>query len=1366
MSDLESKFHETWLGMVQPIEGLVVSVPVLVDAQCMQRQPPEVQAKLLSLCPPIRESTARDADRGIHDCGAFLSELLGLTPDLFDARDLLPDDLSLYVAEGRQTLRPTLALRKLDVVGPSDAGEGVDDATESTPASRAGSKYVAFVWDLDAATKDASGTSERATNGFIDLDKPETVTGTWDYPPAAKFDRLLRHCRVPIGILTNRQVVRVVYAPHGESSGHITFRIDDMATVGGRPILDAFVMLLSATRFFGVAEEHALPRLLAESRKRQANVTNELAEQVFDALSILLSGFEAAAERDGRRLLDDALVRENDHLYKGLLTVLLRLVFLLYAEDRGLLPRDKNLYAEHLSVLGLFEQLQEDAGAHPDSMPRRFGGWARLISLFRAVFLGVEHGDLRMPARRGALFDPNTYPFLEGWGPAGGAPIVTPEHRAEVRVPTVGDDTVFRVLEKLIIFEGQRLSYRTLDVEQIGSVYEALMGYHVVRVSAPAVCMKPNGVWLSATEALEIAPAQRAKWLKEELGLSKSQAESVARALKDAKDEHAALEDLAEMAKGGRKADRSLSVAKPGQLVLQPGAERRRTSSHYTPRSLSAPIVRRTLEPLLACMGAEPTSERILQLKICDPAMGSGAFLVEACRFLGDHVVAAWTREGKLAEVASAHEDPVLHARRMVAQRCLYGVDKNDAAVELAKLSLWLVTLAKGLPFTFLDHSLRHGDSLVGLSFEQIKAFHWKPDKQIELAEQVLKDALDEAITIRQQILELADDGSASAQREKERLLDDAEDACDRARLIGDVVVGAFFAHQKDKDREKERLRRLEIVERWMRGETEAETELRGMQLELKGRLPVFHWMLEFPEVFYAERPDPLDDARVNRAAFIDGFIGNPPFMGGRNTSELLGDSYNEWLGALHSSGRTADICAHFLRRCDGLLGRHGTIGIVATSTISQGDTRDAGLAHMLGRRLVVYDASESLPWVGGPNVAIAVVHIAKGRIATGDLRPRLNGIAVKAINSRLRAGLERPDPVPLAANQGLAFVGAYVLGMGFVLSSQERDALIAKNPTNAQRIFPYLGGEEVNTSPTQAPDRFIINFGEMQESEARRWPDLWQILQERVRPERIVKNARKYPRMVHEWWKFWNARPEMSAAIAGSRRCLVNSRHSKHVAFAFEPSNYVFSEATNVCSLQSSTAFAILQSRIHEPWARLLSSTLEDRAGTARIRYATSDCFETFPFAQADPRSVTPELEDVGERLYEARAGYMLDTQQGLTQTYNKLKDAGCRERAIVELRGLHEWMDRSVLDVYGWSDISVPPYCPLTPAEQKAGEAFSDEIIDRLFVLNAQRADEERAKGLGRAKSRQGKAKPRAKRTMEAAAIPEQAELDLPDA
>lgn len=1344
MSEVEKRFHETWLGMVQPVEGLVVSVPVLVDAQCMARQSPEVQQRLIELSPAQRQGAAGPEGHAIADLTAFLEGLLDLTPDLLDGGDALPEDLQLYVPEGRQTLCPTLGLKKLEAPN-ADEDPGPDD---STPASRAGVSYVALIWDLaDAVGQQGVG---------LDLDKAETKTGPWDYPPAAKFDRLLRHCRVPIGLLTNREVVRLVYAPHGESSGHITFRLEDMASVGGRPILDAFVMLLSATRFFGVAEEHALPALLSESRKRQANVTNELADQVFDALQILLRGFEAAAERDGRELLDDALAREGDHLYKGLLTVLLRLVFILYAEDRGLMPVEHPLYAEHMSLLGLFERLQADHGAHPDSMSRRYGAWGQLVSLFRTVFLGVETGELRMPPRRGALFDPNTYPFLEGWGPAGAAPIVLPEHRAAVKLPTVDDETVFRVLEKLLVFEGQRLSYRTLDVEQIGSVYEALMGYHVVRLEEPGVCLRPDGVWVTASGDIpgvaeelysDVAASRRAKWIKENTGLATGQAKKVVAALKGVEEIDARVEALTDFAVSARKRERELAKARAGQLVLQPGAERRRTSSHYTPRSLSAPIVRRTLEPLLAAMGDEPGSATLLELKICDPAMGSGAFLVEACRFLADQVVAAWTREGKLEEVAAAapNEDPVLHARRLVAQRCLYGVDKNESAVELAKLSLWLVTLAKELPFTFVDHALRYGDSLVGLSFDQIRSFHWKPGTQLQLSEQVLNEALGEAIAIRQRILELAEEGTPAAQREKERLLVDASDASRRARLIADVCVGAFFAAAKNRAREAERDRRLAVVERWLDGDAEAGAQLETLQHGIRERLPVFHWMLEFPEVFYAERPDPLEDGEMNQAAFMEAFVGNPPFMGGLGHAKKLGSGYLAWLVSIHPDAHgNADLSAHFFLRAADLVGPHGTIGLIATNTIAQGDTRATGLQALIARGCEIYDATESKPWPGAAAVTVSVVHLALGAPASAIEARRIGGEIVPVINSRLRGKPERPDAVRLRANAAACFLGCKISGQGFTLTPEERDALAAQDPRNAQRIFPYLGGQEVNTSPTQACDRYVIGFGQMELEEAERWPALIAIVRERVKPERDRGRLAETP-----WWLFERARPELSDALAPLEYCIVTSGISKHRVFARVPTSQIFSHNVYVFPLQSFTAFATLQSQLHVAWSGLLSSGLEDRGG-----YRPSDCFETFPFPAPDPRTVHPDLEAAGQRLYESRAAHMIERDEGLTTTYNKLKDPDCNDAQIVELRRLHEEMDAAVLAAYGWDDLEVPPYCPTTPAEERTVEAFSDAVIDRLFVLNAERAEEERRRGLGGKSKKAGrKKKPK----------PEQGALDL---
>ncbi len=1320
MSDALRRMHETWLGMAQPIEGLVFSATVLADKGVGRPDegPAQLQKRFLALCPPSAIVDGRDARPRIADLPAFLEELLGLTPDLFHAGDALPAALRLDVPEADQLLRPTLALRKQQPVG-------LPEGTDATEAAKAGAAYELLLWDL--AEHDAAG---------LDLDAPEAVTGHWRYPPTAKFDRLLRHVRVPLGLLTNREELRLVYAPHGESTGHLTFRLKDMAEVGGRPILDAFVSLLSAHRFFGGLEDATPRALLEESRKRQANVTNELASQVFDALQVLLAAFQAAAERDPERfgqVFADALEREDDHIYRGLLTVMLRLVFLLFAEDRGLLPVEHPTYAEHLSVLGLYERLQEDAGAHPDSMSQRYGAWGQLLVLFRAVFTGVDHGELHMPPRRGDLFDPHRYPFLEGVA-AGASPLDQPELQAEVAVPTIDDGAVYAVLERLVVFEGHRLSYKALDVEQIGSVYEALMGYHVERMEAPAVRTK-SGQWLTVEQILEVKPAQRAKWLKTEAGLTTAQAKQLAEAFSPARESppppargrgpgggptSTALDALLDHA--ARTKDKTTILAKPGQLVLQPGAERRRTSSHYTPRSLSEPIVRRTLEPLLACMGDAPSSERILELKICDPAMGSGAFLVEACRYLADQLVAAWTREGKLEDEAkrAPGEDPVLHARRLVAQRCLYGVDKNAAAVELAKLSLWLVTL-RDLPFTFVDHALRHGDSLVGLSFDQIRAFHWKPSKQLELADRVLREALDEAIDIRKQIHALAADPTPEAQRLKETLVKDAEDASDRARLIGDVVVGAFFAEAKDKAREKERTRRLTLVQRWLDGDEAAHAELRQHQADLRARLPVFHWMLEYPEVFYAERPDPLEDGKVNRAAFMDAFIGNPPFLGGTRISVASGTEYRDWLATRYEASSLTDLSAFFFRAAFELLGAHGTLGLIATNTIAQGDSRKTGLGWIRASAGWIYDATSRRPWPGEASVSVSVVHAARGRIRPA---PQLDGRSVRRITAFLSDVGGDQDPETLAPNKDVAVIGSFVLGIGFVFDDgnaeanplAEMHALIERDPRNGERIAGYLGGEELNTTPDQRPRRYIIDFGEASESEARNWPELFAIVERRVKPARASVKQRDRRDL---WWLHATRSPQQRAFVADQGRCLALSQVSSHLALAFIEPGIVAAHTVVLILLSTATGFAVLQSRIHERWARLLSSSLEER-----LRYTPTTCFETFPFPEPDPRAVIATLEDIGERVYESRAAYMLETQQGLTQTYNRLKAPACHDEPMLELRRLHEEMDRAVLAAYGWTDLEVPPYCPTTHAERQALETFHDELIDRLFVLNAARA------------------------------------------
>jgi hypothetical protein len=1342
-NDAQTRFHEEWLGLAQPYEGLVFSVPALSDAQIV----PQVTADLTTRFRRTLVLPAGDGAGRFGDLATFFETFLGFSSRALVRRADLPDAYSFYAQEGQQELRPSFAIARTvseAVSGDDPFGNFGDEPAapvSAKPSAAGASPYIALVWDV---RDDADSVSPEDAPP-IDLDKPEECTGPWRYPPTSKFERLLRAVGVPIGFLCNGVDLRLVYAPAGESTSHLTFRTEFMQRPEGRPILAAFELLFNASRTYQAGAEFTFEGLLKESRSRQADVTKELASQVFEAMELLLAGFEAASIRDqasGRwdylraalEASDDPATK--DHAYQGLLSVVLRLVFLLYAEDKGLLPypADNTFYAQHLSVKGLYDELVADAGQHPESMFHRYGAYGRLLSLFRAVYYGVEHADLKLPPRRGRLFDPSTFPFLEGGLPGSTAAYRVPEERADAHPPSLDDGTVYEVLHRLIFFQGQRLSYASLDVEQLGSVYESLMGYGVLRTEEPAVRLGKHKLWVSVGALRRAKGPERKMLLKDEAGLSTAQVTRAEALIKEHQDNAALAAALNELSPGG-KTERAKHLAPAQRLVLQPGAERRRSGSHYTPRSLTTDIVRRTLEPLLKCLGETPTEEQILSLKICDPAMGSGAFLVEVVRQLAAKIAEVWTREGRIAALSEQYADPEQHARRLVAQRCIYGVDKNAAAVELAKLSLWLVTLSADLPFTFLDHSLRHGDSLVGLNLEQVSSFHWKPVKQVPLLHGEIADCLQQALQHRAELVTLTDDDTPFTQDERRRLLDHAEQAMDRVRLIADVCIGAFFAADSDKARNAERMRRLELVSGWLLGDTAVEAELRDLASEVRVRLAPFHWMLEFPEVFFQERPDPLDGGKVNGAAMMDGFVGNPPFMGKNGISETNGAEYLAWLQAVHEGAHgNADLSAHFFRRTASLLGRHGTLGLVATNTIGQGDTRSTALQYLCGNGFLIHAATVNMPWPGEAAVTVSVVHLVRGN-PKEQIAIELDGNSVSAINSRLRPKPERSDPQPLRANAGAAYVGTYVLGMGFTLTPEEREALVARDAKNAERIFPYLGGEEVNSSPTQSHDRYVISFGQMSLEEAERWPDLLAIVREKVKPERDKNNRANYR---DNWWLFGEYRPGLFEAIAPLSRCLVTARVSKHLMMCFQPVKRVFSEQLYAFPLDGHGDYGVLQSRVHEVWARLLSSSMK-----TDLRYAASDCFETFPFPQPDPRSVIPELETIGETLYTARAKYMVDTDQGLTKTYNALKDPQCTDSRVIELRHLHEALDRAVLRAYpkleivgsndpnivGWSDIAVPPFCIATDEDKALLAAFEDEVIDRLFILNEQRAKEEAA-------------------------------------
>jgi hypothetical protein len=1328
--------HLEWLGYVQPT-GLLVSVPALVGAQAyVNRNIADEQRRLAGL---LRERP--DAGPVLDDLPAFAVSVLGWRPtDLAGGpgAEPLPTELEAVLPDYGETLRPTYAVR---------------DPEPKDPAR----PWMMLVQVLPTGT---------------DPDRPgDGDARRWNAAPQAKFERLLRETAVPIGLLCDGTRLRLVYAPRGEGSGWADFRFADMAAVAGRPILAALHMLLSAERLFVLDARQRLPWILAESRRYQNDVSTRLAGQVLAALFELLRGFQAADDVTKGRLLGDVLADDPDAVYGGLLTVLLRTVFLLFAEDRGLVSGDP-VYTESYSVTGLFERLRADAGRHPDTMDQRFGAWAQLVALFRLIHRGGRHGGFRLPARKGFLFDPDRYPFLEGRGripprPDEGEGTGVRGDPAPAGLPRVSDGVVLRVLSNLVLLDGERLSYRGLDVEQIGSVYEAVMGFGLHRAAGRSIAVKPvkSGgapVTVDLDALLAVAPVERARRLTELTG------QKLAGAAADALKKAARVEDL--LAALDRKIARELTPepVPPGGMVLQPSEERRRSGTHYTPRTLTGPIVRKTLEPVLRGLGERPAPEQILDLKVCDPAMGSGAFLVEACRFLAEELAAAWAAHGRPPAVPP-DEDELLHARRLIAQRCLYGVDKNPMAVDLAKLSLWLATPAKDHPFTFLDHSLRCGDSLVGLTREQIVRFDWDAKTVTEFEGKEIAARIAAATDSRRRILD-ARDQVPYPQLEQE--LQAADAALDHVRFVGDLAVSSYFAADKDKARWDRRNVLFEDLRQWREslspapGKTGPDTAALGVAKKrsldaardalVRGDRAVrpFHWEIEFPEVF--ARPQPGFDA----------VVGNPPFAGKNTLIAGNRDGFVDWLKELHpESHGNADLVAHFFRRAFVVLRPGGCFGLIATKTIGQGDTRTTGLRWICTHGGTIYSARKRYKWPGEAAVIVSVVHVRKGA-APGPCE--LDGRPVPVVTAYLFHAGGHDDPARLRANEGKSFIGSIVLGMGFTFDDTDTKGvasplalmheLIAKDPRNAERIFPYIGGEEVNDSPTHAHHRFVINFGDMSEDEARRWPDLMRIVEEKVKPQREKDNRdvrRRY------WWRFGETTPALFAAIRGRERVLVISRVGEHGGFAFLPNTTVFSEQLVVFSTSDYTSFSLLQCRPHDVWSRFFGSSLE-----SRFRYTPSDCFETFPFPENF--ETNPALEAAGKEYYEFRAALMVERNEGLTKTYNRFHDPDETDPKITRLRELHAAMDRAVLDAYGWTDLR--PTCgflldyeddPDDDADRETGgrsrrkpwrfrwpDDVRDEVLARLLDLNKRRAEIERLTGLTSVPSAAAPAKKKAGR------------------
>jgi Eco57I restriction-modification methylase/MmeI, target recognition domain/MmeI, N-terminal domain len=1104
-----------------------------------------------------------------------------------------------------------------------------------------------------------------------------------------------------------------------------------------------------------------------------------------------------------------------------------------------------------------------------------------------------------------------------------------PPRFQEARPLPVNNRTVLHLLEALQVLqvkvpgggpaEARRLSFRALDIEQIGHVYEGLLDHTARRAGEPYLGLagtkdKEPEITLAKLDELRAKGEKDLfKFLKDATGRSEA---ALRKALKTESDAQAVsrfrsacqgetLWHRVQPFAGLVRLDTcGYPVVIPkGSVFVTAGTDRRSSGTHYTPRELTEPIVKYTLEPLVYVGPAEgaPKAEwklkparELLDLKICDMACGSGAFLVQACRYLSERLLEAWEQAewrvasgewrekttggqdecatlsgtqglaggdgpgrtvlsgdqtvpqggtlrndqpdsegggfdpgehcrgagatsyqgipqspehrqgiadgtgnsstveqssrvapeagpGKTSGVGGPNQpdahraapgarsetlisrhsplatrhplritpyglssegglyeqlvpldlnERLTYARRIIAQRCLYGVDKNPLATEMAKLSLWLLTLAKDKPFEFLDHAIRCGDSLVGIHhLDQLKHFNLNPSQGHNLFTGPIFNLVDEAVALRQKI-EAMPSNTVEDVEAQEKLLEEAEEKTARLRCAADLLLSVKFQGVSAAD--KQSLHDSMAIQAGYHVENGTIDEFRHAGGKaLKGQ-QTFHWPLEFPEVFQ------------KRGGF-DAFVCNPPFMGGSKITGSLGTSYRDYLVNCIATGKrgNADLCAYFFLRARTLLRELGGFGFLATNTIAQGDTREVGLDQLLSEGCTIPRAVSTRQWPGEATLEVAEVWLCPGQWRGNfvlDERPvsGITGFLTEA--SELNA-----TPFRLVRSLKKCFMGTFVHGLGFILDPAEVQTLIEKDPRNKDVLFPYINGEDLNSTPDQFPTRWVINFADWPLERkgtpkgytgpvAEDYPDCLGIVREKVRPQRLTNPDRRLREL---WWRFKRPVFDLYEAIKGQDRVLARARIANLHSLVWLPNGWIYNDKTYVFVCCS---FAVLQSSLHEIWARKYSSTLR-----TDMQYTSTDCFETFPFPQ-----VTGEADPPGEEYHEHRRQVMLARQEGLTKTYNRFHDSEEANDDIQKLRQLHVEMDQAVAAAYGWTGLDLGHDFHQTKQGLRytISEPARREVLARLLKLNHERYEEEVRQGLHEKKKarRPGKPKTRA--------------------
>ncbi len=780
----------------------------------------------------------------------------------------------------------------------------------------------------------------------------------WAASPIDRMEALLRAASVPIGVVTAGRGWALVCTQDGAMTASGV--VDSQTWIEEPDVRDAFVALFGRQRLIGGKPEHRLPALFTASVAAAEEITEALGVQVRRAVELLVSAFSETAEDARRRGEPDPLPADRDLVYQAAVTVMMRVVFLLFAEERSLLPQGE-LFTMGYGITGQLDELDERKRLEgAESLDATHLTWHRLLATSNALYAGATFEDIRLPAYGGSLFDPDRFAFL-----------LARREQGTLRV-TVSDRVMLEVLRSVqeAQLRGQparRISFRDVDVEQIGYIYEGLLGYsctdvneiHVGLIGAEGAEPEIPLDTLAEIADAHITDAKIATailaWVKEHQPGAKPRTKAaLTKAL--AASETVEDADLALLAVTRDPALRKKLrtwigiirrdlrgrpvVIQPGGLMVIETPSRATAGAHYTPRSLAEHIVEHALEPLVYQPGPHQTADRtqwrllssddLLDLNVADIACGSGAFLVAAARYLADRLVEAWHAEH--VAIGTPHE---LHTRaiRRVVATCLYGADINEMAVEMAKLSLWLVSLDPKLPFSFVDDKILHGNSLLGLtSARQLEAMHIDPTRApraTSLFDLDVEDVLHRAVRLRERLAtEIDNDDPQRSATAKRRQWAEYQALTHQLRTIADGIIatGLELGGKPGRalDDAYERLR-MAVADAYPTHGGHPNPERLGQIID-EGLTPTvptdytrwkpLHWILAVPDV--------MQDGG------FDAVIGNPPFLSGQKITATQGTNVRDWFVNVVADGHrgSADLVAYFFLRAFCLLNDRGTLGI------------------------------------------------------------------------------------------------------------------------------------------------------------------------------------------------------------------------------------------------------------------------------------------------------------------------------------------------------------------------------------------------------------------------------------------------------